>query len=84
MASTSLSLGSHWERFIQEKISSGRYGTATEVVREALRFLEERDQRLEALRTHLAQGESDFLLNDFEEGYSLDKLNKDLDEGVES
>lgn len=56
MASTSLSLGSHWGQFISAKINSGRYATVSEVIREALRQMEERDQKLEALRAHLAEG----------------------------
>ena len=36
MATTSLSLGEHWEVFIKNEISSGRYGSASEVVRDAL------------------------------------------------
>lgn len=56
MASTSLSLGDHWEVFIKNEISSGRYGSASEVVRDALRNLEERKAKLEALRTHLGEG----------------------------
>ena len=42
MATTSLSLGEHWEVFIKNEISSGRYGSASEVVRDALRAMEER------------------------------------------
>ena len=56
MATTSLSLGEHWEVFIKNEIASGRYGSASEVVRDALRTLEERKQKMEALRAHLAQG----------------------------
>ena len=56
MATTSLSLGEHWEVFIKNEISSGRYGSASEVVRDALRTMEERKSKLEALRAHLAQG----------------------------
>ena len=58
MANTSLSLGEHWESFIRREVSSGRYGTASEVVRDGLRALEERKTRLEALRAHLAEGAS--------------------------
>jgi antitoxin ParD1/3/4 len=42
MATTSLSLGEHWEAFIKREMASGRYGSASEVVRDALRHLEER------------------------------------------
>mgnify|MGYP000117163746 CR=1 FL=1 len=56
MATTSLSLGRYWETFIKNEVSSGRYGSASEVVRDALRVLEERKIKLEALRSHLAEG----------------------------
>lgn len=56
MATTSLSLGEHWESFIKSEIASGRYGSASEVVRDALRTLEDRKAKLEALRGHLAEG----------------------------
>lgn len=56
MASTSLTLGEHWETFIKNEVASGRYGSASEVVRAALRELETRSEKLEALRQHLAEG----------------------------
>ena len=56
MATTSLSLGEHWEVFIKNEVASGRYGSASEVVRDALRTLEERKSKLAALRSHLAEG----------------------------
>ena len=46
MATTSLSLGIHWEDFIKQDIGSGRFSTASEVVRAALRELEEREKDL--------------------------------------
>lgn len=57
MANTSLTLGPHWEAFIKKQIASGRYGSASELVRESLRLLEEREARLEALRAALIEGE---------------------------
>lgn len=56
MANTSMTLGHHWEGFIKSEVESGRYASASEVVRAALRELEEKSQSLEVLRTHLAEG----------------------------
>ena len=44
-----VSLTAELEEFISRKVESGRYTSASEVVREALRLLEERDQ-LQALK----------------------------------
>ncbi|MGD9966910.1 MAG: type II toxin-antitoxin system ParD family antitoxin [Hyphomonadaceae bacterium] len=56
MAATSLTLGPHWEKFVKREIASGRYASASEVIRAALRELEERNKRLEVLRAHLDEG----------------------------
>jgi antitoxin ParD1/3/4 len=45
-----VSIGSRWEGFVEEAVKSGRYGSASEVVREGLRLVEEREARLKALR----------------------------------
>jgi antitoxin ParD1/3/4 len=44
-----ISLTPQLEELVKKKVESGRYGSASEVMREALRLLEERD-RLQALR----------------------------------
>jgi antitoxin ParD1/3/4 len=56
MAKISLNLDEHWKVFIKNEISSGRYGSASEVVQDALRAMEERRSKLNALRAHLAEG----------------------------
>ena len=38
-----VSLGQKWEEFVDKKVSSGDFQTASEVLREGLRLLEERD-----------------------------------------
>ena len=80
MANTSLSLGEHWEVFIRKEVGSGRYGSASEVVRDALRALEEQKMRLDALRLHLAQGAAQAQSGDFVEDYSADRIIAALDE----
>lgn len=70
MASTSMTLGEHWEGFIQEQIKSGRYASASEVVRAALRELETKSDALEALRDHLAPGAAQARAGDFVDDWS--------------
>ena len=79
MATTSLSLGEHWEVFIKNEIASGRYGSASEVVRDALRGMEERKSKLEALRTHLSEGATQARKGEFVENYSLENVMANLD-----
>ena len=79
MATTSLSLGKHWEVFIRNEIASGRYGSASEVVRDALRTLEERKCKLDVIRTHLAEGAQQAQAGDVVDNFSMDGLINELD-----
>ena len=79
MANTSLTLGEHWEVFIKTEIASGRYGSASEVVRDALRTLEERKTKLDALRSHLAEGAAQAARGEFVQDYSVERLITEAD-----
>ncbi|MER2510753.1 MAG: type II toxin-antitoxin system ParD family antitoxin [Amaricoccus sp.] len=45
-----VSIGKRWEEFVEGVVQDGRYGSASEVVREGLRLVEEREAKLAALR----------------------------------
>src|SRR5882672_6289451 len=54
MPTRNVNLTEHFDRFVERQVSSGRYGNASEIVREALRLLEEQEQerqtKLKAIR----------------------------------
>lgn len=54
-----ISLTPYFEEWVQKKVESGRYNNASEVVREALRYLEEREQIREAKLRDLRQAIED-------------------------
>ena len=52
-----IDLSAHYESFVQERIDSGEFVSASEVVRAGLRLLEAETRRLDALRLALQEGE---------------------------
>ena len=60
-------LGKHFEAMIREKVASGRYANASEVVREALRQMEADDEKLERLRAKIADADASFERGDYVE-----------------
>ena len=58
-----VNLGPHFDRFVQEKLTEGRYQNASEVVRAGLRLLEDAEatylERRAAIRAELAERAND-------------------------
>jgi antitoxin ParD1/3/4 len=52
---SSYAIGSHFEQFIKKQVHSGRYSSASEVVRDALRLLEEQEELWEAHLKNLCE-----------------------------
>lgn len=75
---TSISLGSHFDEFISQQLAEGRYGSASEVIRTGLRLLEEREEKVRALRKALQEGEASGF-----ENYALDSVIAELDESAD-
>jgi antitoxin ParD1/3/4 len=57
---SSYAIGEHFEQFIRQQVDGGRYASASEVVRDALRLLEQEEERrataLRALRDEVRKG----------------------------
>ena len=75
-------LGKHFEAMIREKVASGRYANASEVVREALRRLEEDDEKLQRLRAMIAEGLASFERGEGIEITDLDAYFEDVNRRV--
>lgn len=54
---TSVTLGDHFENFVDERVKHGRYASVSDAVRAGLRLLEQEETRLDLLRETLARGE---------------------------
>ena len=71
---TSISLGSYFDSFIQNRISEGRFKNASEVVRAGLRLLEEEENKIIALREAIQEGIDSGIAHDFDPNSHLEKL----------
>lgn len=71
---TSVSLGSYFDEFIKGKIATGRYNNASEVIRCALRLLEEEEDKRAALKASIREGDDSGVAVNFDPDTHLEKL----------
>jgi antitoxin ParD1/3/4 len=71
---TSISLGDHFEDFVDDKVSTGRYKNASEVIRAGLRLLEEEEVKILALKKSIKDGEMSGIAKNFDPKKHLAKL----------
>lgn len=54
-----VSVGSYWEEFVGKLVATGRYGSASEIMREGLRLVEQREVQLQELRDSIERSTTD-------------------------
>ncbi|MCZ8179491.1 MAG: type II toxin-antitoxin system ParD family antitoxin [Rhizobium sp.] len=74
MAKTALDLGDHWERYIDDQVRSGRYASADDVVREALKGLQDQDRKLADVLQQIDWGRQQAECGKFADDDFLDRL----------
>lgn len=73
---TSILLGEYFENFINEQVSSGRFSSASEVVRTALRLFEQEEIKKKTLVNELKAGEKSGWVPKFDRKKHLKSLQK--------
>jgi len=71
---TSILLGEYFEDFINVQVKSGKFSSASEVIRTALRLFELQENKTKALINELKAGENSEMIADFDRKQALTKL----------
>lgn len=71
---TSISLGDHFEHFVDERVSTGRFKNASEVIRAGLRLLEEEEVKIINLKKAITEGIQSGVAQNFDPTKHLEKL----------
>ena len=77
-----VTLGPHYEGFIQSSIAGGKYNNVSEVVRAALRHLEEDEARLAAFCSAIDEGDASPDVVDFDQDEFIQELKRIKPGGV--
>jgi len=75
---TSILLGDYFNTFINRQVKSGKYASASEVVRTALRLLEYEETKKDELINALKKGEKSGFIKDFDRTAFLKKLHQEF------
>ncbi|MAF62374.1 MULTISPECIES: type II toxin-antitoxin system ParD family antitoxin [Pseudomonadota] len=72
-----VSIGERWEGYVEALLKTGRYASASEVIREGLRLVEERETKLAALRETVDAAIAE------DKWYSLEEVEAQLEADLE-
>lgn len=73
---TSILLGDHFNNFINSEVASGRYSSASDVVRSALRLLEIEERKTKWLQNELEIGEKSGFVENYDPKKHLEEIKK--------
>jgi len=73
---TSVTLGEHFEQIIEKSILSGRYSSASEVIRAGLRLVDENERKIQLLKEAIEAGERSGYVKNFDPVKHLAELNR--------
>ena len=73
---TSISIGDYFEEFVNDEVKSGRYSSVSEVIRTALRLLEQEEKKEKELIKALEVGEQSGFIDDFDPKQNLNELHR--------
>ena len=73
---TSILLGDYFDDFINKQVKAGRFSSASEVIRAALRMFEQEESKKAALIKELKKGEKSGFIEDFDSDKFLSDLHK--------
>ena len=73
---TSILLGDYFNKFINSQLQTGRFSSASEIVRAALRLFEQEENKRNELVNELKAGEKSGFIKDFDSKQFLENLNK--------
>ena len=69
-----LSLGTHYEQFMSNAVSSGKYSSKDDVIRKAILLLEMEEEKISVLRNELIAGETSPMIEDFNSKSFLEQI----------
>lgn len=73
---TSILLGNYFDNFINQKVKSGQFSSASEVVRAALRMFEHEETKKDELIKELKKGEKSGFIADFDRNKFLTNIHE--------
>ncbi len=73
---TSILLGDYFDNFINSQVKTGKFSSASEVVRAALRMFEQEETKKDTLIKELKKGEKSGFVENFSRETFLDSLHK--------